>query len=175
MVVFMSSKFYEDLKKAKVGEEIVLDVLKNATNEWIFTNVSEDEEYYYKGDIEAWNIDVGCLYIDVKMDSRIAQTGNVLCEKKVYSYKDKKYHKGNLDSDYDDLAIISVEAKKIWIIDFNVLKKHYKEGRAYSKDHYDNNGNLSQKTIGTLCSLKQIKKWGGLLYEIEYDDNHKIA
>ena len=165
--------FKDDLKKAKVGEATVLDVLKNCTVDWNFTNVAEDEQCYYLGDIEAWNIDKGVIYLDVKMDSCIADTGNVLCEAKVYCYNNNKYYKGNMQSDYDALAIISTAAQRIWIIDFAVLKAHYKEGRTYSKEHKDKNGKLSQKTIGTLCSLKQIQRWGGLLYIIDYNEKHE--
>jgi hypothetical protein len=169
----MASNFKKDLAKAKIGERTVLEVLRNTTDEWYFSDVSDDASCYYKGDIEAWDIIQGSFFIDVKMDSRIADTGNVLCEHKVYSYNKNEYLKGNMQSDYDALAVISVTAQKIWIIDFDVLKKHYKEGKHYVKDHYDDYGNLAQKTIGTLCSLEKIKKWGGLLCSIEYDDNNK--
>ncbi len=166
----MASNFKKDLAKAKVGEQAVLEVLNNTNSGWLFFDVSDDEECYYKGDIEAYDIDTGSLFIDVKMDSRIAETGNVLCEHKVYNYKTGEYLKGNMQSHYDYMAIISVSAKKIWIIDFKVLQEHYKEGKHYYKDHYDDYGNLQQKTLGTLCSLEKIRRWGGLLYTIEYDE-----
>ena len=168
----MASNFKRDLKNAKVGESTVRNVLANSTWDWDFKDVSDDASCYYKGDIEAYNVDAGYVFLDVKMDSRIADTGNVLCEEKVYSYVSNQYYKGNMDSDYDVLAIISVDIRKIWLIDFKVLKAHYKEGRAYNKVHCDDYGYAAQKTIGTLCSLDKIEKWGGLLYIIDYDSRY---
>lgn len=165
----MVTNFYKDLEKAKVGEGIVLEVLKNATWDWCFTDVSDIKECHYLGDIEAWNIDRGCLYIDVKMDSRIAETGNILCEDKVYFKKTNYYDKGNMQSNYDYLAIISTEAHKIWFIDFALLKKHYKEGRMYTKDHGE------QITYGTLFSLNKARKYNMVVAEIEYDDDYFIV
>lgn len=164
-VLIMLTNFYNDLRDAKKGEAIVLNVLKHTTEEYIFSDVSEDKKYYYKGDIKAldacWELDE--FYLDVKMDGRIAETGNILCEHKVY-YKDKgAYGKGNMQSDYDYLAIISVDTKKIFIIDFAKLKKHYKEGRSYYKDHGE------QITYGTLFPMSKAWKYNMVEAVIDYE------
>ena len=162
----MVTNFYKDLKKAKVGEAITLDVLRNSTLDYDFNDVSEEEEYRYLGDIEAVNDWNERKYLDVKMDSRIAETGNILCEYKVYFKDTGTYAKGNMQSNYDYLAIISVEAKKIWIIDFPLLKKHYKEGKPYTKDHGE------QITYGTLFSLNKARKYNMVVAEITYNEDH---
>lgn len=160
----MVSNFKSDLAKAKNGEAIVLDVLRHTTDNYEFNDVSDDKAYYYKGDIAAhdnsWNMD---YYLDVKMDSCIARTCNILCEEKVYYKYDNYYGKGNMQSDYDYLAIISVEAQRIYIIDFAELKKHYKEGRYYVKDHGE------QITYGTLFPLSKAWKYNMVEAVISYE------
>lgn len=161
----MVSNFYGDLAKAKKGEAITLDVLKHTTKDYIFDDVSDDKKYYYKGDIKAtddsWGLDE--YYVDVKMDSCIARTNNILCEYKVYFKENGYYSKGNMQSDYDYLAIISVDAQKIYIIDFAKLKKHYKEGKPYSKDHGE------QITYGTLFPLSKAWKYNMVEAVIDYE------
>ena len=40
----MMAEFYRDLAKAKKGEAIVLDVLRHTTKDYVFNDVSDDEE-----------------------------------------------------------------------------------------------------------------------------------
>ena len=161
----MMAEFYRDLAKAKKGEAIVLDVLRHTTKDYVFNDVSDDEEYYYLGDIEAcdesWNMN---YYLDVKSDGCIAKTNNILCEEKVYCKDYGGYwQKGNMQSNYDALAIISLDAQKIFIIDFVLLKKHYKEGKYYCKD------NGSQITYGTLFPLSKAWKYNMVQAVISYE------
>ena len=162
----MVSNFYSDMKKAKVGEHIVLDVLGHcdSSNRYEFKDVSEDRRYFYKGDIEALDTCSGeKIYLDVKMDSRIAETGNILCEEEIY-FEDTGYKPGNMSSDYDYLAIISTQAKRIYIIDFKLLKEHYKEGKDYVKNHGE------QTTYGKLFPLKLAQHYGMIQAVIDYED-----
>lgn len=168
----MASNFGRDRQKAKKAEHLVCEVLSNATIDYSIEDVADVPEYFYKGDIKVLGACNDEYYIDVKDDSRIAETGNVLCEAKVYSYREQRWLKGNMDSDYNALAVVAQQKKVIYIIDFDVLKRIYKSGKHYSKDHYDDYGRLLQKTVGTLCSLKSIERAGGLLYIIKYDDAH---
>ena len=168
----MASNFKRDLAKARKAEHIVCEVLNSATIDYSFEEVGDQEAYFYKGDIMATDFYNNVCFIDVKSDSRIAETGNVLCEYKVYSYNQDKWLKGDMQKDYDYLAVVAQQTHTIYVIDFDVLKKNYKQGKHYAKDHYDDWGNLAQKTVGTLCSLKQIERWGGLLYTLEYRENN---
>ena len=161
----MVSNFYSDLKQAKVGEGIVLDVLQNCCGRYEFTDVSDDRRYFYKGDIDAYDARNDKHYfLDVKMDSRIAETGNILCEEEVYFENTGEYTPGNMSSDYDYLAIISTKARKIYIIDFELLKEHYREGRNYVKNHGE------QTTYGTLFPLKKAQHYGMIEAVIDYED-----
>ncbi len=161
----MISEFYDDLKKAKKGEAIVLDVLKHSTEDYAFKDVSDLEEYYYLGDIEAYSDDWDMnYYLDVKQDGCIGRTNNILCEEKVY-FKDNGgyWKKGNMYSNYDALAIISIDTQKIFIIDFELLKQHYKEGRYYEKD------NGSQITYGRLFPLTKAWRYNMVKAVIGYE------
>lgn len=160
----MVSNFYSDLSKAKVGESIVLEVLKSCSKDYQFTDVSDDKRFYYKGDIDAYSAkDNKHYFLDVKMDSRIAETGNILCEEEVYYEATGEYQPGNMSSNYDYLAIISTKAKRIYIIDFEMLKERYKEGRDYSKNHGE------QTTYGTLFPLKKAQHYGMIEAVIDYE------
>ena len=168
----MASNFERDLAKARKAEHIVCDVLNSATIDYSFEEVGDQKDYFYKGDIKAMDFNNNVCFVEVKDDSRIAETGNVLCEYKVYSYGKSKWLKGNMQSDYDYYAVVAQQINTIYIIDFKVLKSRYKSGKHYAKDHYGDDGRLAQKTVGTLCSLNQIKHWGGLLYTLKYREDN---
>lgn len=168
----MATNFKRDLERARKAEHLVYEVLNSATIDYSFAEVGDQSDYFYKGDIMVLDFNDNVCFVEVKNDSRIAETNNVLCEAKVYSYKQNEYLKGNMDSSYDYLAVVAQQINTIYIIDFDVLKKNYKRGKHYVKDHYDDYGCLAQKTIGTLCSLNQIKSWGGLLYTLRYRENN---
>jgi|GEM_PF-2115971 len=162
----MVSNFFSDLRKAKVGEGIVLDVLRNCSKDkYEISDVSDNRDYYYKGDIDVYDSGEDKHYlIDVKMDSKIAETHNILCEEEVYYEETGEYRPGNMASDYDYIAIISVKAQKIYIIDFQLLKAHYKEGRDYVKNHGE------QTTYGTLFSLAKARDYGMIDAVIDYNE-----
>ena len=65
-------------------------------------------------------------FIEVKNDSRIADTGNVLCEEEVYYKKNDYYGKGNMYSNADVFAIVSKQNQKIYFINsnYNICYKH---------------------------------------------------
>lgn len=162
----MVGNFYKDLANAKVGEGIVLEVLRNCTEKYEFEDVSNDKAYWHKGDIDAYNTtDNKHYFIDVKMDSKIGITHNILCEEEVYYAAEGVYSPGNMACDYDYLAIISVQCKCIYIIDFKLLKKHFKEGYDYTKNHGD------QTTYGTLFPLFMARDYGMLEAIINYEED----
>ena len=67
--------------------------------------------------------------IEVKNDSVIHATGNVLCEEEVF-YKEYGYYRdGFMYNDYEIYCVVSEPSRKIYVMDFKVLKEHYKEGR----------------------------------------------
>ena len=163
----MLNKFYEDLAKAKKGEAIVLEVLRNVATDYDFNDVSDDARFYYRGDIEVYDQNWDAhYYMDVKMDGCIGRTHNILCEEKVWMKEGSYYSKGNMQSDYDYLAILSVDTQRIFIIDFNKLKQHYKEGKNYYKDHGD------QITYGRLFPLNKAWKYNMVKAVIAYEQRN---
>ena len=133
----MLRQFREDLANAKHAEELVREVFTSLTNKYSFLDVSEDKQYYYKGDIKAVSVSNNNdeVFIEVKCDSRIGETGNILCEEEVY-YKDNDYYgKGNMKADYDVYCVVSESERKIYVLDFKKLKEIYKMGEYRSIEH----------------------------------------
>ena len=158
----MVFNFFEDLNKARVAEGIVKDTFTALTDKYTFENVANDRQYFYKGDIKAIAADGREIFIEVKDDSRIADTHNVLCEYEVY-YKESGYFgKGNMKSDYDIYCVVSQTEQKIYVIDFPTLQQNYTKGYHKIIYHYD------QDTYCYLLPLAVIKQLGGLIAAIDY-------
>ena len=159
----MLKDFYADLEAAKPAEELARNVLASLAPGYEFKDVSYETQCYYKGDIKATAPDGQEFYIDVKNDSRIAETRNILCEEEVY-YKDSNYFgKGNMQSDYDYLCIVSESEQRLYIVDFRKLKEIYKEKGKYKIiKHYD------QDTFCYLVPLHVANKYGALIHKINY-------
>ena len=83
----MSDWFLKDLLKAHKAEELVREALASLTDVYKFEVVADNKEYYHKGDIKATDADGNEIMIEVKDDSRIGETGNILCEESVYYYE----------------------------------------------------------------------------------------
>lgn len=158
----MVNNFFFDLENAKSGERIVLDTFSKIASGYTFEDVSNERQYYHKGDIKATAANGATYFIEVKTDSRIADTKNVLCEEEVYYCDNDYFSKGNMYSDYQIYCVVSEKDKKIYVIDFKTLKENYKKGSYKVIPHYD------QTTYCYLCNLSQIKSWGGLIAEVAY-------
>lgn len=157
----MVRDFYDDLQRAKGAEEIVYNTFRNLTDDYAFVNVSDDREYYHKGDILALGENDKKVFIEVKDDSRIGDTGNVLCEERVF-YADGYHTKGNMYSEYQIYCVVSRKEQKIYVIDFKVLRQIYKQGRFMEIHHYD------QYNEVFLVPLWLIKQHNGLIATIGY-------
>lgn len=160
----MLTNFYNDLAIGKQGEDIVKNALAALTNNFTFEDVSNDRSFYYCGDIRAIDKSSGKEYfIEVKNDSRIADTGNVLCEDEVYYKSCDYYGKGNMQSNSDIYAIVSQKENRIYLIDFKVLQANYKLGEYKAIEH------MQQITYCYLLPIGVIKRLGGLIDIISYD------
>lgn len=158
----MVFNFYTDLEKARVAENIVKDTFASLTTGYAFENVADQKEYYYKGDIKATAADGREIFIEVKDDSRIAETHNVLCEYEVY-YKDYGYFgKGNMQSSYNIYCVVSQTERKIYVMDFPTLQQNYRKGEHKVIKHYD------QDTYCYLLPIGIIKRLGGLIAVVSY-------
>ena len=158
----MLKDFHSDLMNAKGAEKIVRDTFASLTNDFTFVDVSDDPQCYYKGDIKAISADKE-IYIEVKDDSRIAETHKILCEEEVF-YKDSDYYgKGNMSCKCDYYCVVSQQEKRIYVLDFNVLKQLYRKFGDYKEINHP-----SQITYCYLLDLCRAKQFGALLYKINY-------
>jgi len=104
----MLTEFKTDLAKAKTAEQIVLAALSNYSSYWTLEDISEDRSCYYLGDIKATYAGTGVVqYIEVKDDSRIHETKNILCEEENYLKDDGRYIKGNMHCESDIFCVVS--------------------------------------------------------------------
>ncbi|MBQ8413501.1 MAG: hypothetical protein IJX12_07865 [Lachnospiraceae bacterium] len=167
----MVENFYEDLAAAKKAEAIVLEVLRNTgTKDYEFDDVSDDPEFFHRGDIEVWDDTWGYhLYVDVKDDGCVSSTGNILAEHRVW-YADSGYQKGFMqNSSYDYVAYVSQPDNKIYMLDFNLWRKYYKTNfkRHIEIPHYKY-GRKTQATDAYLMPLKTAKELCIMVAEIDY-------
>ena len=168
----MSTKFYEDLKNARKAEKIALDVLSylgdtGYTVNYAIEDVSADKEYWHLGDLKLIDNDNNILFIDVKDDKVIHKYKNILVEERVYYRKEKKYKEGWIYSGYNYLAIVNRPTKKIYLINFDKLKKHYKEGKEIRIQY------SWQFSDCHLLPLKKAEELGIVEAVIDYEDNKK--
>lgn len=154
--------FFKDLAAAKPAEELVLNTLSSLATGWRFTNVSNVKECRYKGDIKAENNKGQVFFLEVKNDSRIAETGNILCEYQNFIKDGAYFIKGNMCSEYDYYCIVSQQQRKIYILDFSILKANYTKGKHKIIEHWD------QDTWCYLLPLSVMKDLGGLLATLDY-------
>ena len=136
-------RYMEDVNANRPAELIVLEVLNNLNNGYTYEDVAKIEKYYCKGDILMKKDGKKTKKIDAKNDGEVADTGNFAVEaggySKIYGYRKK----GWIDSQYDYVAVISQQAKTIWILSFKRLKEVYKdtaltEGRLVTSEFWDN-------------------------------------
>ena len=160
----MVDNFFSDLQDARTAEEQVLKTFSSLSTDYSFVDVSSDRSCFHRGDIIA--IDKKCrqTFIEVKKDGRIAQTRNVLCEEMV-DFHGSGRKQGNMYSDYEIYCVVSEAESAIYVIDFKVLRAHYKEGRKAIIPH------AQQTTYAYLLPLKRIKELGGLIAIVDYSTN----
>lgn len=167
----MFTDFLRDLQKAQTGENIVCDVLSKLLGEDDYTinNVALDEQFYYKGDIAVTDSWGDTVYIDVKDDSCICNTGNILAEHRVW-IRGKGWVDGFMQkAQYDYVAYLSQPDKKIYILDFALWKKYYKT--VFVRHLFiDHNG--EQTTDGFLMRLDSARDLGIVVMEIGYDEEY---
>ena len=157
-----TSTFYEDLKGAKGAEHLVFNVLSSLDKERTYEYVGDNRDYYYKGDIKATEKSGKEIFIEVKNDSRIAETQRVLCEEGNYFKRVDYYKDGGMYNKTDIYCVVSESERKIYIMDFKVLQKHYQSGQYMELDH------PVEVTYCFLLELCRIKQFGGLIAILDY-------
>lgn len=154
--------FLRDLEAARDAEQLVLEVFSQLSDDYKFENVGKEREFFYKGDIKATAADGREIFIEVKDDSVIHKTKNILCEEEVY-YKDTDYYgKGNMQSDYDIYVVVSRAERKIYVIDFDILRDNYQRGEYKEIQH------PSQITYCYLLPLGVAKRLNAVIEVVNY-------
>ena len=158
----MLANFNTDLVKGNRAEQIVKDVFTSLTDKYTFEWVGDNPTYYHKGDIIATAADGRQIMIEVKNDEVIHKTRNVLCEEEVYMKEADYFTPGYMFRDYEIYCVVSEPERKIYVIDFKVLKEHYKYGEFKRINHFD------QFSDVYLYPLGNLKRYGGLIEVVEY-------
>ena len=76
----------------------------------------------------------------------------------------------NLPAFKEGSIIFTKDTKKIYIMRWDILKQHYMEGRDMQKVHYNAFGEKVQKTYAKLLPLDKIREFGGLYWEVSFDE-----
>lgn len=158
----MLDNFERDLAIGKKAEDIVREVFSSLDPERTYENVGAERALFYKGDIRVTDKEGNVRYIEVKNDSVIHKTGNVLCEEEVYYKQHDYYAKGNMQSDYDIYAVVSEQQRKIYVINFECLQQNYRKGSYKEIVH------PQQITYCFLLSIDDIDRLGGLISVVSY-------
>lgn len=158
----MVSNFYLDLEQAHKAEVKAQRIFSKLTKDYKFYDVSSQREYFHKGDIKAVAADGREIFLEIKNDSRIADTHNLLCEEENYYHESDYWAKGNFYSDYQIYCVMSEAERKIYVMDFSILKKNYKSGKYKQIKHWE------QTTYCYLCPLEDVRAWGAMIAEVEY-------
>ena len=157
----MLSNFSADLAAAKDAEQQVRQVIAAAGYQ-VF-DVSDNPQCYHKGDLQIQLPTGEYRYVEVKDDSRIADTENILLEDAVYYKESCRLVPGNLHSDYDIYAVVSKQQRVIYFFDFAKLKEiNCRFGRYKRINHAE------QYSDCFLLELCRAKQFGALLAKIKY-------
>ena len=157
----MLSNFKEDLAAAKEAEQITKTAIA-AVGYKVF-DVADQPQFYHKGDLQI-TLPTGELrYVEVKDDSRIGDTRNILCEEEVYYKESGRFVKGNMYSDYDIYAVVSKQENLIYFFDFAKLKEIYKKYDTYKRINHPEQ--YSECYLLELCRASQFK---ALIARVKY-------
>ena len=153
----LKEQFNIDLQQGKEGEAIVAQYLSKQGYQ--VEDVSDKRQDYHKGDLLITLPTGEKRYVEVKNDTVIGKTQNILCEEEVY-YKDKGYFApGFMYSNYDIYAVVSMDQQEIYFFDFSKLKEIYKRFGRYKKFNYPHQ--YSECFLLELCRAIQFKAFYG--------------
>ena len=160
----MSFDFWNDLKDAERVEELALKIFQDRTDQYELVGVHNERQYFKRGDIIARDKEGREFFLEIKGDKRIGDTGNIFCEEENFWYDSGAFTKGNFYNDYQYYCVVSESTRRVYILDFAILRKHYnKPGHSFIKvSHNDND------SYGYLYPLAEAKAHGALITTIEY-------
>lgn len=149
--------------EAKITEKLVLNVMKSRTNDYEFEHLLDQEEWGHYGDIRATNKKTGeQFFIEVKEDNVIHRTNNVLCEYRKYFFDTATFKPGNMTYNYQFYCVLDQISRKIYVIDFNILRRIYQMGYPVEIEYYN------EITFAYKLSLDIPRRYGAILHTIDY-------
>lgn len=158
----MVENFEEDLQQGKEGEQVVIQYLQKAGYQ--VEDVSAKRQDYHNGDLLITLPTGEKKYIEVKNDTRIADTRNILCEEEVYYKREGYLAPGFMYRNYDIYAVVSESEKRIYFFDFAKLKEIYKRfWVSYKKLDYKDQ--YSNCYFVEMCRAKQF---GAFIAQVNY-------
>ena len=163
MALALREQFNKDLAFGKKAEEIVFNYFSSIDDKHTYIDVSDKSFYYHLGDIIAVDRETKeQILIEVKNDSCIHRTGNVVCEEWVHYKSTGQTKNGNIHNNNDIYIVVSQEQRKIYVMDMKVLKRIYLNGRYKEFDY------AHQASGCFLVSLDSIRANGGLIAILDY-------
>ena len=143
---------------ARESEEICIELLEQIYKDKHFESVHDDETCWHLGDILCSD----GTYWDSKDDGRIHQTGNVFAEE-TKVWPSGQVSKGWMrNSKYNYVCILDQIGHNLYILDFNKLKRIYKDNY-YTVSHLSDNDSW-----GYCVPLWKCRNSGALVYETSY-------
>lgn len=158
----MLKQFDSDLQKAQWAEKLVQQVFQELSKDYKFKWVGDQIQYRYKGDVIAETANGRQIFIEVKADSVIAESGRILCEEENYIKSDDRFIDGNMKCDSDVYVVVSESERKMYVLDFKKLQSIYRKGEYKRIPHEE------QDTYCYLLELCRAKQWGALIAKINY-------
>lgn len=161
------NRYLGDIAAHKPAEAIAIEILSDLNMGFTFTNVSDDSDYYNKGDA-IMSKDGVDKFVDIKDDGCVWKTNNFFIETGGWDKIHQCKCKGWITSDYDCLAIVSQEKKNIWLLSMDRVRKFYDKfnitgGRKVESDHWD------KRKSGVTLPIKAAVKLNIVLAKIKYD------
>lgn len=164
----MVKGFWDDLSAAHNSELLVKNIFEQLTDVYTFEWVGNNREFFDKGDLVAYNTNTGkTSYIEIKLDSRIYDTKNVLCEDEVIFYDSGERRIGNIHNNFDVYVVVSYIGKKIYVLDGEALRANYQQGKYVTIHHEE------QTTNAYLLSLYTLDDLDGVITVIDFEWEEK--
>lgn len=157
----MLDNFDTDLAWGKRAERIVARLAQS--NGVQVQDISDLPQYRQCGDLLITLASGQQYYLEVKNDSVVGSSGNILCEEEVY-YKENDYFKpGFMYNHSDFLLVVSESQREIYVLDFKIMQQIYKTKGQYKFFDYP-----QQSSDCYLVPLWLAKKYGAWLETINY-------
>ena len=158
--------FIQDYEFGKIGEQITAKIFNLMGGKtYSFTMVGHLYEYRHIGDIICRNkLTNKETIIEVKNDTRIGTTGNVLCEIDNYYFDSGEHRKGNIYNPSDIYVVVSRDTHTLFVFNQEKLRQIMTRCRLINIPHQD------QITTGFLVPVELAQEEGALITTVDFAD-----